>query len=73
VSEREDQEIRRLLRAAVPPVREREPSSDLWPRLVRRLDERPSPWIWLDCALAGAVVAVFIFYPQVVPWVLMQC
>jgi len=40
---------------------------------VRRLDERPSPWIWLDCALAGAVVAVFIFYPQVVPWVLMQC
>ena len=61
-----------LLRGALPPAGGVNPPPDLWPRMLRRLDERPARWGWLDMvcvSLAGAGLWVF---PEVIPWILLS-
>jgi hypothetical protein len=73
MNERQDEQLRSLLWRALPSMREHELRQDLWPRMLRRLDDRPSRWTWLDYALVGVVLAGFIAYPEVIPWVLFHC
>ena len=55
-----DDELVRLLRAAIPPTTADELPTDLWPSLVRRIEPRPT-WFWIDLTLAVAIaVALFI-------------
>jgi hypothetical protein len=58
-----DDDLERLLRAAVPPVETSGPRSDLWPALGRRLDAPPQ-WAWIDLGLAAAVVAALVMFPD---------
>lgn len=59
---------KQLLRQALPPVRDAEPARDLWPLVLRGLNERPaaSP-PWFDWALAGGLVAFAAFAPSAIP------
>jgi len=70
-----DEELRALLKASVPPAAERELSRDLWPRMRARLDEQQTfaaalgaakvPWFdWALAALAGAALLIF---PGLIP------
>ncbi len=61
--------MERLLRRALPPVQD-QPSRDLWPGMLRRLDERPSPVPWFDWALVGGLVAAVIACPAAIPMLL---
>jgi len=61
------QAMRKLLKAAVPPVTEVEPPRDLWPRMLRRLETVPAPVPWWDWALLGATVAVLCAFPSALP------
>lgn len=65
MTERNDQEIRRLLKQAFPPVNA-EPHRDLWPAMRRKLAEPASRLPWYDWALAGAVVGAVAFFPQLI-------
>lgn len=74
MNERQDERLRAILRSALPPITEQnEPRQDLWPRMLRRFDDRPVRWTWLDYALVGVVLAGFIVRPEIIPWVLFNC
>ncbi len=65
--------LRSMLRSALPPVGERGPTEDLWPLMLARLGRRPAAVPWLDLAFAGLAAAALIAFPQVIPWMLLQC
>ena len=60
----DDLQLAALLRTAVPPVGSRTPARDLWPRLVRRAQQRRR-WTWLDIGLAAAVAGALVVWPDV--------
>jgi hypothetical protein len=63
-------DMKELLKRAVAPVQDAELPRDLWPQMLRKLDEQPSPLRsipWLDWALVAIVSAVLIFFPGSIP------
>ncbi len=67
MSERELAELKKLLKDALPPAGDAEPRRDLWPAMLRRLDERPIRVPWWDWALLAGVFAVFCIFPGTIP------
>jgi hypothetical protein len=69
-NEEDSKEIKALLRAAIVPVRDTELRRDLWPQLLRKLDEQPSQVAhvpWFDWALAATLGASLFFFPGTIP------
>ncbi len=68
MKELNEAEMRNLLKESLPPARE-ELSGDLWPEMLRRMDEcslaRKVPWF--DWALIGALVAFGFAFPGLIP------
>ena len=62
-----DEKIRSLLRATFPPVDDAGPPRDLWPALLRRLDEAPARVPWFDWALAALVLLWAMLFPGGIP------
>jgi len=62
-----DREIRVLLKRAIAPVNPGELQRDLWPEMLRRLDERPRRLPWFDWALLAAVAACVLASPKMIP------
>jgi hypothetical protein len=58
-----DDELERLVHAAISPVEANGPTSDGWPALVARLDARRE-WHWIDLGLAAAVLASLVLFPE---------
>ena len=58
-------EIRRVLKDVFPPVGA-EPSGDLWPRMLRRLDTQEPRVAWYDWALVGLVGGAVLAVPDLV-------
>ena len=58
-----DDELQSLLRSALPQVTGDAPSSDLWPRVIDRMQSRPEPH-WMDIALAAGIAAALALVPQ---------
>lgn len=64
----EHDRLKRLLQQALPPVEtDPEPARDLWPAMLRRLEERPPAVPWFDWALAGGLAALFVVFPAAIP------
>ncbi|MGA8743719.1 MAG: hypothetical protein WB561_21180 [Terracidiphilus sp.] len=64
-----------MLREALPPLgADAEPDRDLWPAMLRRMDEQNSrgavPVPWFDWALAGGLVAFAAIAPRTIPVIL---
>lgn len=60
--------MKKLLREALPPVGvEAEPSRDLWPAVLRRMDARPAMPPWFDWALVGGLLGLAAFFPAAIP------
>ena len=72
MSELNDERIRASLRKSIAPVAERELKRDLWPQMLRRLDERSLRVPWFDWALAALLAALILFFPKVIPALLYQ-
>jgi hypothetical protein len=69
-NEENDKEIRALLNQAVAPVKDTELRRDLWPQMLRKLDEQPTHGVtvpWFDWALAGILGAALLFFPGAIP------
>ncbi len=67
MSEENNEEIREVLRRAIPPVADRELKRDLWPQMLRRLEERPAQVPWFDWALLAVPAIWFFFSPEAIP------
>jgi hypothetical protein len=67
--------IKQLLQQGLPPVApDSEPSRDLWPALLRRLDAEPAPIRvlprkipWFDWALIAGLVVFAVSFPATIP------
>ena len=64
-------EIAALLRAAMPPVRH-ELETDLWPRMLRRLDEKTQRVPWYDWALLAGALGWCAAFPGVITALMYQ-
>ncbi len=67
MSEENNEKIRAVLRRAIPPVTDRELKRDLWPQMLRRLEERPARVPWFDWALVALLAIWFFFSPEAIP------
>jgi len=72
MNEREIAELKKLLKDTLPPAGDAELRRDLWPAMLRRLDERPVRVPWWDWALLAGVIALFCFFPGIIPALLYQ-
>jgi hypothetical protein len=59
-----------LLKGVIRPVEDGGLSGDLWPRMLRRMEEEPMRVPWFDWALAGLVVLLLLLFPGLIPRVL---
>jgi hypothetical protein len=66
MNERDAEDIGRILRKAIPPA-DTELRRDLWPRMLRRLEEPPSAVPWLDWALVALIAAWVLLFPEAIP------
>ena len=65
-----DEKTKRLLRLSIAPVKDPELRRDLWPQMLRKLEEHPAPVLrvpWFDWALAAVACAALLFFPGVIP------
>ena len=64
-------DIREKLRDALPPVGQLENGAelrrDLWPDMLRRLEQSPFRVPWFDWALLAISSAAAIFFPALIP------
>jgi hypothetical protein len=59
-----------LLKEAVTPMQDAELRRDLWPQMLRKLEEQPLPIHgvpWFDWALASLAGAALLFFPGLIP------
>jgi hypothetical protein len=66
-----ENELREMLRQALPPVHPDE-DIDLWPRMLRRLDERSARMSWPDRVLLLLVSLGLVMFPAIIPQLLYQ-
>ena len=67
-NEENNKEMKKLLRQAIAiaPAPDTELRRDLWPQMLRKLEEQPAPVVrvpWFDWALAAILSAVLVFFP----------
>ena len=63
-------EMKELLKQSISPVQDAELRRDLWPQMLRKLDEQPLPVAtvpWFDWALAALAGAALLFFPGIIP------
>jgi hypothetical protein len=74
----DDDRLKQLLRQAVAPIEtDAEPSRDLWPAVLKRLDNGAaenarvrSRWVWLDVALLAGLAVLGVSFPATIPLLL---
>lgn len=70
---KEDEEldaVGRKLVAAFPPVDDLELKVDLWPRMLRRLEDSPARFGFPEALIAGLLVLVLVIFPELIPMML---
>lgn len=75
VRDQEPEHIKKMLREALPPLgMNAEPDRDLWPTMLRQMDEQTSRAAasvpWFDWALAGGLLAFVSIAPRTIPVIL---
>lgn len=67
-NQQDEKELRALLQNEFPSLQNTELQRDLWPQMLPRLDAQPELRIpWFDWALAAAVAAALLLFPNAIP------
>jgi hypothetical protein len=67
MSDRQMEEMKKLLKEALPPMREAELDHNLWPAMLQRLAAPPLRMPWWDWVLLAGASATILFVPGVIP------
>jgi anti-sigma factor RsiW len=67
MNEKNDTKLRDLLREAFRPPANAGLERDLWPRMLRKLDQGCAQRSWLDWILAALAGAWILVFPQAIP------
>ena len=60
--------VRKQLQSALPPSSHAELKTDLWPRMLHRMDEEsPATFGWFESILVALVVVTFALFPELLP------
>ena len=70
MKEMNDERFREMFKRAMAPMQDTELKHDLWPRMLRRLDERPAHTLWLDLALLALLAIWCAVFPGAIPGLL---
>jgi hypothetical protein len=70
MNEMNDPKFQEMFKRAMAPMADSELKHDLWPRMLRRLDERPARVSWLDLALLALLAIWCVIFPSVIPGLL---
>jgi hypothetical protein len=65
MTEDDGRKVRDALKKSFPPVNT-ELRRDLWPQVLRRLEDRPARVPWYDWALVGLSAAMFLAFPRLI-------
>jgi hypothetical protein len=63
----ETDDMKKLLKEALPAAHDNELRRDLWPAMLRRLDQRALRVPWWDWALLAGLAAALVFFPGIIP------
>lgn len=69
MNDHDDEKIRELLKQNLHPATP-ELEHDLWPQMLRRLEERPAVVPWFDWALLALVTCSLVLVPETIPLLL---
>ncbi len=68
MNQQDDKELQSLLKEAIAPMTDTELQRDLWPQMLKRLDEQQARGVpWFDWALAALLSAALVLFPGVIP------
>lgn len=70
MNEMNDERFREMIKRAMRSPADTDLKHDLWPRMLRRLDERPSHALWLDVALLALLAIWCAVFPGAIPGLL---
>jgi hypothetical protein len=59
----EQDRLKRLLQKAVTPIQDAAPGRDLWPEMLRKMEQERTEVHWLDWALAALLAGWMLFFP----------
>jgi hypothetical protein len=65
-----DKELKELLKQAIVPANDTELRRDLWPHMLRKLENQSAPAHtvpWFDWVLASLAGTTLLFFPGVIP------
>lgn len=65
MSEHDERQVRAALRKSFPPV-DTELRRDLWPDVLRKMDERSQRVPWYDWALIAVMAALCLYAPRLI-------
>ena len=65
--EREVDEMKELLRNSLPAIQDAELQRDLWPAMLRRIDQQTTRVPWWDWALLAGMTAAIFLVPGIIP------
>jgi hypothetical protein len=64
----QEDRLKEILREALPPMQgEPDATRDLWPAVLKRLNEKPAMPPWFDWALLGGLIGLAAFFPSAIP------
>ena len=69
-NEENNKEMKVILKRTIAPAKDTELRRDLWPQMLRKLDEQSVTAFhvpWFDWALAAILGAVLVFFPSSIP------
>jgi len=69
-NEENSQEVKELLRQAIARAQDTELRRDLWPQVLRKLEEQPAAVAgipWFDWVLAAILSAALVLFPGSIP------
>jgi hypothetical protein len=66
MNNKEDEKIQTLLKQAMP-LMDRELNRDLWPQMLRRLEQQAEAVPWFDWALVALLVVGLLVSPHTIP------
>jgi hypothetical protein len=75
MTKKQDDEIKALLKSAITSMNDTELPRDLWPQMLRKLDEEPASVDpapinnvpWFDWTLVAVLSALLIVFPGAIP------
>ena len=67
MNEQELEKIKKLLKETLEPAQDAELQRDLWPVMLRRLDQRPLRVPWWDWALLAVTGLMLFLFPGIIP------